>query len=351
VLWAVGMLIALVTIGLLVAKLYPSIWEALSRERVAMHIGIGVALTVIIILLTLGGASLGWTGFGDKTFWDWLQLLSALAIPVVLAAAGLWFTAQQDARQQKIENQRDKAARKIQRQNAQDEALQAYLDQMSTLLLEKNLPESAEDSEVRSLARARTLTVLSSLDSSRQGRVVRFLSEAGLINRENTIVPLGGTRRGQPRLDPEQRDSELLLTFAGSNLSKVNLQGADLSGTDLSHLNLKWANLAAADLTDADLSGSILAGTNLTGADLRGAKLDNAAFVWANLFHAEISSEERQKLVARDALTGAMMPNGSRPFPIPPEVEESLKKHPEVQAAQTERKLQKLARQIDKYDL
>jgi len=29
-----------------------------------------------------------WTGFGEKKLWDWLQLLSALAIPVVLAAAG-----------------------------------------------------------------------------------------------------------------------------------------------------------------------------------------------------------------------------------------------------------------------
>ena len=26
-----------------------------------------------------------WTGFTGKTLWDWLQLLSALAIPVVLA--------------------------------------------------------------------------------------------------------------------------------------------------------------------------------------------------------------------------------------------------------------------------
>ena len=33
--------------------------------------------------------------FGGQTLWDWLHLLSALAIPVVLAAAGLWFTARE----------------------------------------------------------------------------------------------------------------------------------------------------------------------------------------------------------------------------------------------------------------
>jgi hypothetical protein len=101
VLWAIGMMVALATLAILIVKignLYPDIWQALSRERVAMLIGFGVALVVVIVLLAIGGTSLGWTGFGNKTLWDWLQLLSALAIPVVLAAAGLWFTAQQDQR-------------------------------------------------------------------------------------------------------------------------------------------------------------------------------------------------------------------------------------------------------------
>src|SRR5215217_7093826 len=36
-----------------------------------------------------------WTGFGDKTIWDWLQLL---VVPLMLLALGFWFTTQQDAR-------------------------------------------------------------------------------------------------------------------------------------------------------------------------------------------------------------------------------------------------------------
>jgi hypothetical protein len=64
------------------------------------------------------------TGLRGKTVWDWRQLL---IIPFALASIGFWFTMQQDARQQRIEEQR-----------AQDAALQAHLDQMSTLLLERN---------------------------------------------------------------------------------------------------------------------------------------------------------------------------------------------------------------------
>src|SRR5215204_7704898 len=110
VLWAVGTLFTLVTIALLVALLVVNLdavkWEDLSRERreqVALFIGIAVALTTLIVLLAVGGASLGWTGFADKTLWEWLQLLGALAIPLVLAIAGFWFTTQQEARQTRFE--------------------------------------------------------------------------------------------------------------------------------------------------------------------------------------------------------------------------------------------------------
>jgi hypothetical protein len=93
------MVVALLTIALLIVNLHPEIWKGLLDKRDLTLIGIGVSVTAIIVLLAIGGASLGWTGFGDKTFWDWLELLGTLAIPVVLAAAGLWFTAQQEERQ------------------------------------------------------------------------------------------------------------------------------------------------------------------------------------------------------------------------------------------------------------
>jgi hypothetical protein len=101
---AIGLVVALVTLTLLVANLYPDIWQALSRERVALFIGIAVAVTTLIVMLAIGGASLGGTGFKDNTLWEWLQLLGALGLPLVLAIARFWFTTQQEARQQRIED-------------------------------------------------------------------------------------------------------------------------------------------------------------------------------------------------------------------------------------------------------
>jgi hypothetical protein len=65
----------------------------------------------------------------------------------------------------------------VENQRAQDAALQAYLDQMSQLLLDEGRPlrQPKEGDEVRTLARARTLTVLPRLDGERKASVVRFL--------------------------------------------------------------------------------------------------------------------------------------------------------------------------------
>jgi uncharacterized protein YjbI with pentapeptide repeats len=305
VLWAIGMVVALLTTALLTVKLYPEIWKGLLEARILTLIAIGVSVTAIIVLLAIGGASLGWTGFGDKQLWDWLQLLSALAIPVVLAAAGLWFTAQQDQRQQEIEGQRAKQAQKIEdqrakaerdlaEQRAQDEALQAYLTQMSTLLLEKNLRTSGsseEDRAVRTLARARTLTVLRRLDSEHNSDILQFLREAQLISGTDPVIRLNRVNLSGAEL-------------SGVDLSGVDLSGADLSDADLTYADLESANLsgatmvwvrlrfarmAGANLSDAWVAGANLRHTGLIDANLSGAELDGAKLSSADLIEADLS--------------------------------------------------------------
>jgi pentapeptide repeat protein len=196
-----------------------------------------------------------WRGFRGKTFWDWLQLL---VVPLVLGLLAItltsWFNAQQDARQQSIEDQRAEAERELAEQSAQDEALQAYLDQVGTLLLEKELRNSEEDSEVRTLARARTLAVLGRLDPARKTEVMQFLVEAKLIQSVKGSEPIirlvGADLRGTSVSGEE--------TFRGAYLgilTLTNLSGAHLSAANLSDSNLSSADLSTADLSAADLSG------------------------------------------------------------------------------------------------
>jgi uncharacterized protein YjbI with pentapeptide repeats len=228
-------------------------------------------------------------GLRGKTAWDWLQLL---VVPLMLALITVVFTWQQDARQQKIENRRAAAERELAKQRAQDEALQAYLDQMGSLLLERDLRTSKEDSEVRTLARARTLTVLGRLDTSRREEIMNFLLEADLVRKVGGSAPV--------------------IKLAGADLHGVNvfMFTADLLAADLSGADLEAADLSGAGLVHADLSGAVLVYADLSHADLSSADLSDANLSRANLTGAQGATQER--LAQAKFLGGATMPNGQK---------------------------------------
>jgi uncharacterized protein YjbI with pentapeptide repeats len=308
-------------------------------------LGAATAVAAVVVLIRLG-QHYQWTGFGEtvqskpddqeiqprKSLWDWLQLF---IVPLALAAIGLWFAAQQDAHQQQIEDKRAKSDRHIEEQRAQDAALQAYLDQMSQLMLEGDLLGSKQGSEVRTLARARTRTILVRLDSRRKGSVVQFLYEAGLINKKHPVVSLfdvrlsgadlnGADLSGADLSDAELVDADL---SGGADLSDANLIGTDLRKADLVNTTLDGANLGGADLSGADLSGATLIGANLSGganlgyanlsgadlieADLSDTYLNRADLSDADLLDANLSVSEEELDDKAKTLEGATMPNGS----------------------------------------
>jgi uncharacterized protein YjbI with pentapeptide repeats len=136
-----------------------------------------------------------------------------------------------------------------------------------------------------SVARARTLAVLSRLDGDRKASVVRFLAEADLIERDNPVL----------------------------SLARANLRGASLSGAYLYGTRLTLANLG-----EANLSGAVLATAHLDRADLAGAYLGEAKLMRADLRDADLRGADLRgargqpltwKAQAR-SLKGATMPNG-----------------------------------------
>lgn len=236
-------------------------WQP-TRRKVLWAVGIA-ALAFLVIVICSYLFEWKWTGLSKRTFWDWLQLL---IVPIVLAVGGYLFT--------RSEN---RATRTAAEQRAQDEALQAYLDQMAQMLLDKDRPlrRSKEGDEERILARARTLTVLRRLDGERKGRILQFLHESRLIIKDHSVLPLW--RADLSRAELRYAD------LHQANLSEVDLSGADLSGarltnTDLRSANIRYATLTYADLSNADLRAAHLQNTNLSYADLSNADISNANF-------------------------------------------------------------------------
>jgi uncharacterized protein YjbI with pentapeptide repeats len=321
-----------------------------------------------------------WTGFRGMTLRNWLELL---VVPFALVVIGFLFTMQQDARQQKIEdrrareaqqieNQRAEAERELAEQRAQDEALQAYLHQMNNLLLAHNLRDSEPNDEVRTLARARTLTVLITLDPSRKTAVINFLAEANLISTspypqgvgarttviELTGADLSGTDLSNmylvhtTLLEADLREANLNGTnLRGANLTKANLTNATLRNTTLGHAGLLQADLRDANLRDANVGPANLSAANLSNADLRNTGLRYSGFVDANLSNADLREASliganlsnadlrgadltdahvsEQQLRSAASLEGATMPDGqtlkSDANPDGPNFEEWLK--------------------------
>src|SRR5205823_13572712 len=135
---------------------------------------------------------LAWTGFFNRTLWDWLQLL---IVPLVLAVVALVFqlantrTERQIAKQryeqdQQIAKQRYEQDQQIALDKQHEDLLQVYLDRMSELLLKEKLRSSKVSDEVRNVARVRTITILFQLDARRIGLVFAFLRQAGLMSNE-----------------------------------------------------------------------------------------------------------------------------------------------------------------------
>jgi uncharacterized protein YjbI with pentapeptide repeats len=265
---------------------------------------------------TRRGRAWDWTGFGDKTAWDWMQLL---IVPVVLAVGALLFNLSLNARQLETEERCAAAQIEAEDQRAQEERLQTYLEQMGTLLIDEGLLDSEEDDEARYLARARTLAVLRRADDSQKRSVVEFLGESGLAgigpprNGDEPVVSLADANLAGA-------DLALLDYLWGADLTEADLSDAFMMRIDLDSASLARAQLDRADLTDAhlpraDLTDADLPNANLQLADLRGAHLEDTKLEGANLSEANlegatgVSVEELEEQAA--SLEAATMPDGT----------------------------------------
>jgi uncharacterized protein YjbI with pentapeptide repeats len=214
---------------------------------------------------------------------------------------GLWFTWVQQQRDKRLEQaqrdrdrqlaeQRAQTEREIARENALDNQreaeLQVYIEKIFELVLK--LPEAtdSEDTEIRRIAKLRTLTVLSQLDIVRTKRVFQFLHDVGLVGQEANLIDFSD-------IDFSGND------LSGTNLFKMYLARANLSKANLSGAALCWANLSGANLTKAKLSSTMVMAANLSGADL----------TKANLSKAEVMPEQLKQV---KSLEGTTMPNGSK---------------------------------------
>jgi uncharacterized protein YjbI with pentapeptide repeats len=257
-----------------------------------------------------------------KTLWDALTLL---LLPFILTGGVIYFGMRQSQDNLNLtQNQfhvaatqyvNDKSIAATRYANDQQLALestfQTYLDRMTDLITNPHVHESSPlGDDIRSMATARTLTILPDLSVPRKTTVMKFLHDAGLINRpkspniKDPIVNLNGADFSGVDLSG--------FVLGGANLPIVNLNSAILSGADLSGAYLPKANLRGANLHQAILCSTQFIGrpdetTNLSGAILSDAHLSGANLIGADLSNADLSGAN---LGTTDQICSALLPPG-----------------------------------------
>ena len=287
------------------------IWSFKYLRTLGIIFAIVVGAMIVLILIRLG-YNIDWTGFNRhvdaipqgnqeqpvKTLWDWMQLL---VVPIVLALGAFLLNLAVNRTEQKITEQRYQNDQKIASDKQREDLLQGYFDRMSDLLLKEGLRTSRPDAEVRNLARVRTLTVLTQLDTTRTNHVLSFLREAKLVSPkpEESIVTFSGA---------DFRGADLKhINLSSVDLSKANLSGADLTGANLKEANLTGANLWRAILDGTVFNGAILCKANLHEVQIKGFRFFNEADLsGADLSFVDLSVARLNRAILRGAnLRGA----------------------------------------------
>jgi uncharacterized protein YjbI with pentapeptide repeats len=282
-----------------------------------------VVLAAFLEVLVVVGAIIAWPkwfGFAERKPWNYLDVF---LVPVAVAGATVWLTLAQDKRQHEAEEEQDRRRREdeiirrqidldVEEQRAQDEALEAYLDEISQLLTDEKRPLSRArpGDNLSTVTRARTLTALTRLDGHRKRSVLQFLYESGLVIKARVVVDLKGADLSAANL-------------SAANLSSVNLSEADLRGDDLSEAALIEADLSSTNLYKADLSGADLLRGDLSAANLSEADLSEAHLIGTNLHKVNLRRGDLRRAFLRAAhlheaelqgahLEEAIMTNGQK---------------------------------------
>ena len=231
-----------------------------------------------------------WGDYRDKSFW---MIAELVIIPISLAGFAYYLE-----KSERIED------RRINIDNQRERKQERYIDFISELIKSGNISNIFGKEHVRKVVQLKTNNTLNFLDNKRRSEVIKFLSDAGLVQR------IKGQKK-TPYIDLSNLD------LSGISLSGFSLEGANFQKSKLRDASFKYVNLSNADFRESDLYNSrfeLLSciGVKMFDADLRKAEflevyLENACFVNTNLQDAIFDKVSFSK---KTIFNKSVMPDG-----------------------------------------
>ncbi|MCC6904193.1 MAG: pentapeptide repeat-containing protein [Anaerolineae bacterium] len=283
-------------------------WTAGRAGLAITGLALAVGSSCGLAAITIRAASAGEVA---NTPLAWLLLIGLLLIPALVVSGVITLR-----------------AHRREAERARETALRAYLEGLTRLLHDLEVPPGEERQQLLAQARARADAILVTMkdDTPRRCAVVEALARAGLISAQGIemsrmnmshanladadlrgAVLTGADLRGARLRDANLREARLArATLAGANLRGARLRSAELHEADLRDTVLTGATLWGASLTEANLRGARLRACDLTRTKIVGADLTDAALWGAELRDADLRGANltRAKVTGTD-LTGA----------------------------------------------
>ncbi len=263
--------------------------------------------------------------FGEKTLWDWLELL---LIPVGLLIIGIYFTnyftsQQMDVNVEKVryevtQNYLDIFKKENFLTEFKQEVDYAVKNQSE---LKKAIEQNPENVcfhyykylPKNNLLTSKTKLVLEQLTKLKTSKYSKSIEKKHILEflRSSELIKKGQNQE-------TQKYNYLMIPFA--DMSSSDLYYADLSNTCLDSVKFSsydgsytsTSDMRRIKLNGSILTGAILKGANLRYADLRGAELKNSSLENADLRGANLSGA---KVYNTKALKGAIY--NTTPIPVP----------------------------------
>lgn len=208
-------------------------------------------VVISVIYLVLTGYKYLWTGFQNKTLWDWIDLL---IVPLVLAIAS-WTLGRFE---KNIESN-------ISADRFRETTIQSYLSQMNLILSEQRDNLEKPNSPINQVANLNTENIFQFLSSDipKKKVVLLYLYKAGLLQ----------------VTDVKQLNSILHienLDFAGINLERISLNQSCLQNCYFKNANLRFSNLSECNFDESKFSKASLTGALLIGSSFQNSRFDYA---------------------------------------------------------------------------
>ena len=210
------------------------------------------------------------------------ELVKAISAPLALIFIALEINQTYDRRSREKD-------RKYREDERQKDLIKDYFEQITKLLVDRQLATKSQEDLESAAARALTVAFIKELQPDKIKQVVSFLVASGLSGEAGPNLLVGVDFNGI-QLDGAD--------FSQANLNDSRFEFSSLKETifyksDLQNTHFDYANLADANLSKANLYKSTLSHANLSRTDLNGATLRDAYLDATNLSEAKNLTEEQ----------------------------------------------------------